>query len=360
MTEYRYIFGSLRSERIIADIPLFGTYMDLELNVGGRFDGSFNLDMDGYNNRTLLDATLPGRTWVCCERNGKPIWIGYVWSRTYQSQSKSMQLYAQSFEYLPSHQLIETSWNRVDRQLNLFNDLWAELQSIPERNMNITLPTPIPVIDVYNQITVEPTDFKFYDEIMSGMADSATGFDWTIDVAKSGMGYAKTLRYGYPVLGNPDPSRLTFEYPGSVLNYYATESMADAGTNVFTLGSGEGTSMIFSEVIHQDLLDSGSPRWDVTSSRKDISDQVTLNGFAQQEAVIRRPPMMIIKPTMKAQKSPAFGEFGLGDACNLVIRDARFPEGFTFPTRIIKWTLNPQSADNSDEYNVVFAGDENG
>src|SRR6185503_2011091 len=106
MTDYRYIFGSLRDERIVAEIPLFGTYMDLEMNVGGRLDGSFQLDQTGIDNDTLLSATIPGKTFVCCERNGIPIWIGYVWSRTYQSQSKSIQLFAESFEYFPTHQLI--------------------------------------------------------------------------------------------------------------------------------------------------------------------------------------------------------------------------------------------------------------
>lgn len=359
MTDYRYIFGSLRTEQIIAEIPLFGTYMDLELNVGGKFDGSFQLDMTGYDNQTLLDATIPGRCYVICERNGFAVWAGFVWSRTYQSQAKSIQIFAQSFEYYPVHQLMRSSFQRTGvEQLQIFQDLWTDMQAVPGRNLNINVPSTVPGAIVPKTVSVVPTDFHYYNEIMSGIADADDGLDWTIDITKSGDQYIKTLRMGYPELGSTDPTLLTFEYPGNVLNYYATESMASAGTNVFTLGAGEGTSMIYTEVVNQDLLDTGWPRWDITSSRKDIDNQSVVNSFGKQEAEIRKPPMLVLKPTLKANLIPEFGSFGLGDACNLVIRDARFPAGITFRTRISKWTLQPQSSSNTDEFTLVFDGDE--
>jgi len=362
MTEYRYIFGSLRTESIIAEIPLFGTYMDNELNVGGRFDGSFNLDMTGFDNQTLMDATIPGRCFVVCEREGQPVWGGYVWSRTYQSQAKTIQLYAQSFEYYPTHQLIRNDFVSTNtEQLIIFNSLWTDMMnSTASRNLNINLPSGIPPTVIPKSVVVAASDFKYYDEIISSLADSADGFDWTIDIGKSGSNYIKTLRAGHPTIGTTDPRQLTFEYPGNILNYYATESMTDAGTNVFTLGSGEGTSMIYTEYVHQDLLDSGSPRWDITSSRKDIDNQAQVDSFGIQEGTIRRPPMLVVKPSLKANVVPEFGSFGLGDACNLVITDSRFPSGFTFSARITKWTLQPQSSENTEEFSIIFAGDENG
>jgi hypothetical protein len=67
MTEYKYVFGSLRDERVIAEIPLSGTYMDLELNAGGRFDGTFWLDTLGdteaekrTNNRMIFEDSIVG------------------------------------------------------------------------------------------------------------------------------------------------------------------------------------------------------------------------------------------------------------------------------------------------------------
>lgn len=360
MTEYRYIFGSLRDEQIVAEIPLYGTFMDLELNVGGQFNGSFNLDQSGISNRVLLDATSPGRTWVVCERNGDPVWAGFIWSRTYQSQSKSIQLFANSFEKYPAKQLMRTQFTRIADQLQIFKDLWADMQLGLGRNININLPTATPPVVVLKSVDIAPTDYKYYSEVMDALATGTTGFDWTIDIAKSGQYYIKTLRYGYPVTGSPEPKNLTFEYPGDILNYYATESMAEAGTNVFTLGNGEGTSMPNREVTHQDLLDGGFPRWDSVAPHKDVDSQSAIDAIAIQEAAVRRPPMLVMKPTLKANLIPEFGSFGLGDACNVYIKDPRFPEGFTFTSRVIKWTLNPEASDQPDEFTIIFAGDENG
>jgi hypothetical protein len=360
-SDYRYIFGSLRTERIIAEIPLFGTYMDLELNVGGRFDGSFQLDQTGKRNQDLVDATIPGKCFVIVERNGVPIWGGFVWSRTYQSQAKSLQLYCQHFMQYPTYQLIRSDFFRFGSdQQQVFLDLWAHMQAVPGRNININQPAVAPTMALQKLVDVRASDFKYYGEIMSTLADANDGFDWLIDINAYNDGYIKTLRTGYPSLGSLDPSRMIFEYPGSILNYYATEAMTDAGTNVFTVGSGEGDAMPFHEEVAQDLLDTGFARWDVLAPRKEIESQTDLDVIGVQEGLVRRPPKLVFKPELKADVVPEFGSFGLGDAATLRIRDARFPSGKSFATRLVKWTLQPQSTDNTDEYNLIFAGDEEG
>lgn len=357
--DYRYIFGTLGTERVIAEIPLFGTYMEMELNVGGRFDGTFNLDQTGKRNEDLIAATIPGQCWVVVERNGIPIWGGFVWSRTYQSQSKTCQIFAQHFQQYPLYELIRTDFIRINTdQQRVLLDMWVHMQQVQGRNINVNQPSSYPTSVLTKNIDVSSTDFKFYGEVMSSIADAVDGFDWTVDITKSGSNYIKTLRVGYPTLGNPDPSRLIFEYPGSILNYYATESMPGSGTNVFTLGAGEGDTMLFYENVQQLMIDTGFPRWDVIVSRKDIGSPTLLESVGQQEGAIRKPPMLILKPSLKANKIPEFGSFGLGDACTLVINDARFPNTLNFQTRIVKWTLSPQSADNTDEFNLIFAGDE--
>lgn len=358
--EYRYIFGTLGTERIIAEIPLFGVYMEMELNVGGRLDGTLNLDQTGKRNQDLIDATIPGQCWVIVERNGIPIWGGFVWSRTYQSQSKTLQLFAQHFQQYPLYQLIRTDFLRLGvGQQRILLDMWVNMQAVQGRNINVNQPSSIPTDVILKTANVKATDFKFYGEVMSSIADAVDGFDWTIDITKSGNYYIKTLRTGYPTLGNPDPNRLIFDYPGSILNYYATESMPGSGTNVFTLGAGEGDTMLTFENAQQAMLDTGFPRWDVVVSRKDISSSTLLASVGEQEGAIRKPPMLILKPSLKANKVPEFGSFGLGDACTLVITDPRFPNTLNFQTRIAKWTLTPQSSDNSDEFTLIFAGDEN-
>jgi hypothetical protein len=358
MTDYRYVFGSLRDERLIAEIPLYGVYIDLEMNVGGRLDGSFQLDQTGISNDILLSATIPGKTFVCCERNGIPIWIGYVWSRTYQSQAKTVQIFAESFEYFPTHQLIRQDYTITDEQLDIFRALWNQMQAGAGRNMNIQIPTAANPDLVVRTVEVLATDFKFYSEIMSNLADGAQGFDWTIDVTKDGNLYRKSLRYGYPKLGASNPDLVTFDYPGSILNYYATEAMGAAGTHVYVIGSGEGSTQPVGISENTIMVSQGWPRWDIVISHKDATSG--LSSLAAQEALNRRPPRLVVKPSMKGNKVPEFASFGLGDACTLSLQDSRYPDGFKFSSRILKWTLTPQSSSNTDEFALVFAGDEDG
>lgn len=360
MTNYRYVFSSLRNEQVIEEIPLYGVFMDMELNVGGQFNGTFNLDQTGKMNSALLDATLPGKTFVTVERNDIVVWAGIVWSRVYQSQSKSMQLFAQSFESYPQYQIIENDLAYVDDTRNIFIQLWSNMQSTAARNLNIEVPPLFSPPASSNFVEVRAIDYKFYSEIMDSLADAADGFDWYIGVSKDSQYYRKKLVVGNPNLGvGPSDYMTVFEYPGSIINYYCTESMAESATDLFLFGSGEGSSIFSNRVENTTMLNQGWPRYDKDVSFKDIS--VNSNTFIElsaQEAVNRTPPMQVLKVTVKSNKDPVFGSWNLGDTVKVVIKDARFPDGFQQNTRIVKWELRPQSSDNSEEASLIFQGDQ--
>lgn len=112
-------------------------------------------------------------------------------------------------------------------------------------------------------------------------------------------------------------------------------------------------------------INQGFPRWDYVISRKDITTQANLSTVGAQEFVKRKPPMMTVKASFKGgikgpieAANPDFGDFGMGDTVRLYIKDARFPAGVTVTGRVIKWTLNPGSAENADEYTILFETDD--
>jgi hypothetical protein len=360
MAHYKYFFSTLRDEQVVAEIDLFGTYMDLELNVGGQLNGSFKLDQTGKRNEDILAATIPGRSFVAVERNGICIWSGYVWSRTYQSQAKNVQLFCNSFEHYPTKRLMRKNqtWLATE-QINIFRELWLAMQdpAILGGNMNINVPAVFPTITP-KDLTVLATDYKLYSELMSSLADGDDGFDWYIVSNRVGNQYVRELRIGYPILGAPlGPYSMHFEYPGTITNYYQTESMADAGTNVFVLGSGEAATMPYAEIQNTLLLDHGFPRWDVVAAQKDVSDQASINTLASREALVRNPPMQTISFTLKADRIPEFGSWSLGDTVTTTIKDARNPNVLEVVNRIVKWNLTPPSADGPEEVTINFAGD---
>ncbi len=310
MTQYTYAFYTLRNEIVIAEVPLYGVFVTNQINGPGQMTGTFQLNEIGIRNSDLVQATVPGQTAVAIERNGIVVWTGIVWSRVYQSQSKSFELFCWGFEAYPSRAriLTDVTYLSLQNRLNVFRKLWLDMQSVTGRNLNINVPPTY--ANTYNQmadnLTVLATDRKFYSEIMSQLSDAASGgFDWTIDVTRVGSNYVKNLRLGWPSFGTTSsPSSLVFEYPGNILNYYQTESMADAGTHVSALGSGQSDSMLVANGDNGGdvMVTQGWPRWDVDVSRKDVAVQSDLNGIAAQEALVRRPPMASIRATVKAME----------------------------------------------------------
>lgn len=371
VADYRYYFGSLRTDGVIAEIPLFGTYIDMTLNVGGTFNGSFQLDQTGKRNQDLIDATIPGFSYVMVERNEVVIWGGFIWSRTYQSQAKIVQLYASSFDMYPGNVLIDVDllglFTATD-QRNLFVGLWNLMQSKSQRHLGITMPGTFPDVVVYGGLGTLKTDNKYFGELMSQISDTETGFDWYISCSRVGSKYIKTLNIGYPTIGQAlSDSSLVIEYPGSITNYYQTEAMADAGTKIIVTGSGDGSSQVIGTAENTVFYDRGWPEWDRVISHKELFSNLAAPGAlsipdqtAAQELSARLPPKTTIKATMKGDATPEFGSWGLGDMIRVVIKDPRNPNGLTFPGRILKWTLSPPTSTNVEEYGLIFQGDDNG
>jgi hypothetical protein len=350
----------------VAEINLFGVYFSRQLGMQGSFTGSFIFDQTGKDNAELVAATTPGLCYVVVERNDVPVWCGIVWSRTYQSQAKECQLSALGFEVYPDKQRMFSSYTDTGTNVELFTRLWNDMQmSALGRNINIQIPSI--VAGPTKTITVDPSDQKYYGDVMDDLSSAADGFDWTIDCQRQNDGtYLKSLRVGYPQLGVPvdSPDIVVFEYPGCITNYYETESMSDAGTDIRVLGSGEGSTMPIADVEQTAMLaEEGWPRWDVDVSYKDVTDQSIINQLALQASINDKPPMQTIKATVKGDADPVFGSYNIGDACRLIITDARNPSpggsvaGLSITSVIIGYEVHPGSSDGVEEINIVLPGD---
>lgn len=362
VADYRFLFSTLRAEQVVAEVSLYGVYMSLGLNGnGGQFDGTFQLDQTGKRNEDLIAATIPGSTYVVCERNGIPIGAWFIWSRVYSAQSKTLQLHGQAFDSYPKKAriLTDTSFVGVE-QMEIFKSLWTQMQSVYGRNVNVNVPSGTFPTLVPKNLEVLATDFRYYSEAMSSLADSSNGFDWYVAVTKDGVNYRKDLRLGYPTLGTPSGAlaQTIFEYPGNVTQYYMTESMSDAGTNILVLGAGSGSDMITAEYANTDLLDGGMARWDLDIARKDVENQALLNTVTQSLGVAHRAPGTTIKLTAKGDNVPEIGSYNLGDATSVIIKDARNPFGYTRTSRLIMWEVRPPTSERVEEADLTFEGDE--
>lgn len=360
MTDYRYIFGSILPELVIEEIPCFGVIMDMEINKGGQFQGTFQLDQTGKLNADLIAATIPGKTFVSVERNGDCIWHGFIWSRVYSAQSKTMQLFGLSWENYPKKRIIRSNLTYTGADVrNIFMDLWRQLQAVPNGNVNVNVPVNFTPNIITTNLSVLATDFKAYDNVMSSLSDGVNGFDWYITVTKDGQFYRRDLQVGYPNLGSGVYDGMNvFEYPGNITQYYVTEPMADAGNIVYVIGAGEGSTMIVGTFTNATSFSSGFPVWETAINRKDINAQDLVNNLSMQLGSVLEPPMSVNKLTVKGNLTPVFGSYNLGDTCRIIIKDPRFPgNGYSANKRLLKWTLRPQSSDTTEEAELVFEGD---
>lgn len=359
MADMTYVFGVLSTGAVVSELSVSGVSMTRKISDAGELRFVTYLDQTGIPNDVVTSATIPGLCYCIVERDRQPIWGGIVWSRTYQSQAKVLEIYCRSFEVYPQKRLIRSDFSRTGiEQRAIFCDLWNALQAVPGGNIGVTVPSGF-MASVSKSVDVHAVDFKTYSQIMDQLADADDGFDWTIDVSRAGNAYVKTLRLGYPTLGASESSgSLVFEYPGSILNYWRTDGMGSSATDVYLIGAGEGDSMLQSEYHNTDMFAAGWSMFDAQVSRKDVTDQNILDGLARVEGVIRRPPGTVYKVEVKGNADPVFGSYGLGDYATLVIDDAMHTTTLQAQVSIQAWEYRPASDQNTETVILTFAGEE--
>lgn len=366
MAEISYIFGDLLTGQIIEEIRLKSVSFKMSLDTG-EFRGTFYLDQTGKDNDVLMSATIPGRCYVVIERDGVVVGDYIVWTRTYQSQAKVCELYGIPFKDYSESRLANVDYSATGvEQRNVFLDVYGLMQDDPN-SVVINLPSSTYDLVIARDLDIYASEYRSYRTILDSIADAADGFDWLVRTTRVGNTYYRTLDIGYPTIGSPVSDGIpVFEYTdtdqvqgGNINNYWCNDSMGSAATNFYGIGSGEGASMLVSPYTHTDLLASGFPRYDATYDRKDIDSQTTLDALTAQRAQLLKAPLSTITAEVKGDRTDmAFGEYGLGDACRLIITDPRFPYGLNKTTRMLGYEYTPPEDDNVEEVRLTFEGED--
>lgn len=367
MAEITYIFGDVLTGNIVEEIRLTSVSLKDSLD-GGEFRATFYLDQTGKTNSDLLGATVPGKNFVVVERDGQIVGDYLIWTRTYQSQAKVFQLFGVPIKDYTECRLVTSNYSATNiDQRNIFLDLYGLMQA-PQGSIRVNLPQRFDHV-VPKSLTISGSEYKTYRQVLDSIADAADGFDWLIRTTRQGNKYVRTLEIGYPQIGAFSRAGMpVFEYispsedsimgGGNVINYWANDSMASAGTNFYGIGSGEGSSMLVSNINFTDMVAKGYPRYDVTLDRKDVTNLSVLTSLTFQYAQIHKAPMSTITAEIMADGDPEFGGYGLGDTCRIIIQDPRYPEGFSKETRILGWEYYPPEDSNIEMVRLQLEGDD--
>jgi len=361
---YTYLAVDLRTNVILNELPLHGVTFDRQVNKAGNFGGSSNLDNDRLSNDDLLTATEPGRTGMYIYRDDKIVWGGILWSRTYQSQSKSVELSGQTWESYAYRRIYRGAQVTLNQpQCNIIQTLWTDLQwADPRGNINVLGASSFPTSDIVRSIQYNPYDFKSYgtsiDDICDNFDDSP---EFTIDSFEDGAGnLVKQLVFGYPRIGNiVDLTNLIIDYPGNILNYYYTENASSGNNRFWATGDGDESSVIYGVAEDTDNINSGWPILEGTASHSGVTVQATIDSHAQADLASSPMPVITHSFELKADVEPIFGTYALGDDAKVQIQDARFPNGLDTSVRVVGWSVTPPESDNTESVSLTLQEDVN-
>ena len=88
---YRYFLTDLLSNQIISEVPFKGVSFERANRRAGSFSGTIPF-LDSTEGLNLYEATMPGRSGLYITRNNVCVWGGIIWSRSYDIESKELDV----------------------------------------------------------------------------------------------------------------------------------------------------------------------------------------------------------------------------------------------------------------------------
>lgn len=371
MPEYTYTFIDIRTQTKLGTLPLYGVNCtDLLLQgaggaSAGTFTGSIRMDSDFATVDEILDITRPEATMVWVERNTTPIWCGILWTRTYQSDGRVLQLNAQTFSSYLSKVVWDplnpavTTYSLLGNPHNLVRYLWRylETEASPEYDVGVRREQyheeydPVLQPDRFVTFTFNRTDHKFLSEYASDALKAGAEFR-IVPVYINGVrtpqyqsGFPGTLGVSQDGAARGEP----FQYPGDLSKYWLTNSVANAPTKL--IGTGKSTGEDDLSVVQQGSTTNRIGVDEVISyDTQDLTilTQLTASDLTASQAQLNRPVYELNGANVDMS-------WGLGDYKFVVIDD---PYRFSTPVggyvRLVGWTLSPSSADSQEQQGITI------
>lgn len=346
MVEYRYYTVDLPTGNVVAELPLYGVYMDKQLSDTGNFTGTYRLGIDYTLDQIAIDGSIPGKHGIACRRDGLLVWAGAIWSRTYASDASTVQLSAQTFESLFSHIMVVNDQNFVaTEQVDILNNFLVSINNQLSGAMNYNFGlNPIPAATgVARTIQMWANQNRLASDFISMLSDLDNGLAINVNPVTSIDRVLKEV--GAHLNSSPPSSGMVFDYPGTITQYWFTEGPSTS--RHVAIGAGP---------LRASADSAGLTGWPLMHSVRrysEIQDQTILQARANQDAIRYKPP--IPSPIFELGTRSLFSGWNdLGKTLVAQIRDNRFPTGKTLTSRLKAWSLNPESSEEAEVIRLEF------
>ena len=352
MSSYRYLFADLRTNAILAELPLTGVTFTQVLNNTGTLNARLQISDVRESGYDIEGVTIPARTAIYVDRDGVLVWGGVIWLRNYNSTSQSIELSAREFEsYLEKRRITTTKvYQNVD-QLTIAESLVNEAQQQVGGDIGFIVSSNTSGVLVSRVFF----DYEFKDlfAAIKDLSSAQDGFDFAVDVAYDSFNEPqKYFNFSYPHRGVTysalDPDALVFEFPGNVVEYEWPDDGSVIANTMYAIGPNSNEAKLRATAVSPEpQIQNGWPILEDTTNYNDVYDPNLLQQLANGEVAARQNPVVTIKLTVPAYVSPKLGSYKTGDQCLVRITDARWPApsgggfGYAGVQRIVAISVQP-------------------
>ena len=304
---YRYLLCDLLTDQPLAQLPLSGVTFGKRISRTGSLSATLNCPTPQLVAAGRLLHRYAGRAALWVYRDNALWWGGIPWTVTpRQGQRGPVQVSvsAATFDSYAHHRrlYVDKTYTQVDQGV-IIPDLWRTIQT--DASGNIGMVAEDQPNGVLRDRTYLATESPYVGKLVENLGDVIDGPEHTVDVYTDGDGTrVKRLRVAH-LLGSDGsgstllPPRIVFQRAadaagGSLLEWESVADAVDGGTVFQVRGDAPvGTNTdsppasMSTLVERTDLLTMGWPRLDVTEDRTGVSEQATLNGYAEGVAQSR-------------------------------------------------------------------------
>jgi hypothetical protein len=360
--EYRYIFDDAVTKQKLGTLPLYGVswsdFLSLRSAKSGLFTGTIRMDNDSYNPALILAWTTPSRVRLWVERDGQLVWGGLIWTRTYQSDGRSMQISAQTFDSYPSKVIYQTSgpaFSGVDKPYNILRAVWHYFDGTLLGSTTRPAFYDIGVVtETYHADTTNSTavvtvdwpgnDFHYLQDFVNDMLKMDAEYRIRCYYDATGVRSATFESHRVGGLGTPAANTNQYSvlrYPGIISKYWMTDSATEAAHLIAGQAQALGDAQLRSKQF-------GTPPGiglNIIRSYE-VTSQAQLDAFVAVDLPTLQPPLQ--NPVYELAGENIDLSFNLGDYRRVVIDDPwRYPTGpVAGNVRIIGRQVTPESSDS--------------
>jgi hypothetical protein len=370
---YRVIAADLLTGARIAELPIAGLTFGSSLNDVGECSGRLPfpaLDSPGAveTARTWNAAVDEVRRRLVVERDGTVVWSGIVWASPYNDDGQTREVRAaETWSYYRRRFVnVGRTFRQVD-QLDIARTLLEDSAAIPAGDLGVTFPAA--TSGVLRDRTYAAWERKRLGEAVEELAAVIDGFDFAIDARwdTAGDRLVEVMRWGYPRLGRATAGDLVLEVGRNVVAWtWPTDGTRYANV-VQATGAGDGPSTLRRTALEAwqvvPLADGGPgyPFIEENLPERDVLVGATLQAKANAAVKAHARPVVVPSVTVRADRPPVFGTYGIGDACRFRVPPGlspRFPDGLDVTRRVIGWTVTVD--DNGAETVDLMLGEDPG